>query len=61
MFKLRHKLYELMNMMKGCCAGYSTKYPNKMMIDNDGERYMVEFTKIENPNEDMHKDMKKYF
>lgn len=61
MFKLTHALYTILNLMKDFSVGYTTSSMGKMMIDYEDKRYMIEITEIEEPDTEMHKDIKKYF
>jgi len=57
---MRHKLYEIFNMIKGFEAGYTSKSDNKLILDYDGDRYILTLEKIDNPSDDMLKDIDKY-
>lgn len=47
------KLHEVLNMIKGFTAGYSsaTFEDGYMMIEYNGKRYVVKLTEIQNPSE----------
>jgi len=49
-----------LNMIKGFEVGYTTRVDNKIMMDYESSRYLVTFTKIENPSEDMADDIDKF-
>ena len=52
-------LYELLNMLKGYGACYSTKtvHKGKMLITHDGKRYVLEVREIQNPADDIFDDV----
>ncbi|QQO40461.1 hypothetical protein 000TH008_33 [Bacillus phage 000TH008] len=41
MRKLIHTLYEVLTMAKGFGAGYTTKTPDKMLINYSGKTYRI--------------------
>lgn len=51
-------LYDLLNMVKGYDACYSTKtiHKGKMLIEHDGKRYALELREITNPSKDIFYD-----
>ena len=61
MFKVIHRIHEVLNMVKGFDnVGYSsdTVGDGYLMIDFEGKRYAVTLVEIPNPSEDPFKDMK---
>ena len=56
------KISDILNQMKDFQAGYSTLSSDEMMIDYKGKRYIVNFDKICNSDEeDMVTSMKRYW
>jgi hypothetical protein len=58
MIKMLHKIYEVMDSIKGFSVGYSIQ-EKKMMFDFDGKRYVAEFREVENPAENPLEDMRR--
>ncbi len=58
MIKMFHKIYEVMDSIKGFSVGYSIQ-DKKMMFDFDGKRYVAEFREVENPAENPLDDMRR--
>ncbi len=57
---LIHKIYSILNEMKGFTPGITSRSKNKMIIDYNGKRYIATFEEIENPDENIFKDIDKY-
>ena len=57
---MKHKIYEIFNMIKGFKAGYSSRSTNKLILDYNGDRYILTLEKIDNPSDDMLKDTDKH-
>ena len=38
---MKHKIYEIFNMIKGFKAGYSSRSTNKLILDYNGDRYIL--------------------
>lgn len=53
------KLFEILNLIKGFTAGYSTRTmcDGKMLIVYNGKRYVLELREIEYPSEDISEDL----
>ena len=58
MNELFHKIYSIMDNIKGFAVGYSIR-DNKMLFDYEGKRYVAEFREVENPAEDVIDDMQR--
>lgn len=54
------KLSDVLNMIKDFCCGYTTACKNKMLIDYNGDRYVVTISKVQTPSTDMFEDIDKY-
>lgn len=55
------KLHEVLNLLKGFRAGYSTETfrDGKMIIEHEGVRYFLRVEKVECPSEHITKDIDK--
>ena len=51
---------QALNMIKGFNVGYTTRVGNKLMMDYEGSRYLITFTKIEKPSENMEDDIDRF-
>lgn len=60
LFEMKHKIFDILNMIKGFEVGYTSNVKDKIIIDYEGERYVVHFEKVENPNKNMYEDIKLY-
>jgi hypothetical protein len=60
MRNLIHGISNVLNMIKGFDTGHTTRVNDKMIIDYEGQRYIVSFEKIEDKNSDMFKDIEQY-
>jgi hypothetical protein len=60
MRNLIHGISNVLNMIKGFDTGHTTSVNDKMIIDYEGQRYIVSFEKIEDKNSDMFKDIEQY-
>jgi len=58
MRKLIYALHEILNKIKGFETGYSGSVDNKMIIDYDGDRYIITIEKIESKSKDILDDIK---
>lgn len=54
------KLCQMLDMLKGISTGWSSKCDNSIIMDFDGKRYLVDFTEIKIPSEDIFEDINKY-
>lgn len=54
-------LYDVLNMLKGFTAGYSTETfgDGKMLIEHKGVRYFLKVEKVEHPETEITKDIQK--
>lgn len=59
LFNLRNDLFHLFKRTKDCNAGYSMENNNKIIVDVEGERFLITIDKIENPAKEMQEDVKK--
>ena len=52
-------LYDILNMIKGFAACYSTKsiHKGKILVTYNGTRYVLELREIKNPAEDIFDDV----
>lgn len=60
MREMINRIQNILDQMKGFTVGTSTKSEDKMIIDYKGKRYVVTLEEIENPNEDVFKDLDFY-
>lgn len=60
MSSIKHKLYEVLNMIKGFEVGHTSRVANKLIIDYKDKRYVVVLKEIENPSNHMLEDMDTY-
>ena len=53
------ELYDILNMLKGFCAAYSsnTIHQGKMLIEYNDKRYVLELREIKNPSKDIFDDI----
>ena len=58
--KLIFKLHEVLNMIKGFTAGYTSSNKNSFIMDYENKRYKVTLEEIPEPNEEMYEDIEKY-
>lgn len=54
-------LHEVLNLLKGFGAGYSSETfrDGKMVIEHEGVRYFLKIEKIDHPSENISKDIDK--
>lgn len=54
-------LHEVLNLLKGFGAGYSTEtfHEGKMVIEHEGVRYFLKIERIASPSENFSKDIDK--
>lgn len=60
MTSLIMRLGQILNQMKGFDTAYGTNNHGKMVIDYEGDRYLVKVEKISEANEQLVDDYKKY-
>lgn len=60
MSSIKHRLYEVLNMIKGFEVDYTSRVANKLIIDYKDKRYVVVLKEIENPSNHMLEDMDTY-
>lgn len=53
-------LQDILERVKGFTCGSSSKDTDHMIINHNNKRYLISIKEIENPNEDMFKDIDKY-
>lgn len=53
-------LQGILDRIKGFTCGSSSKSRDKMIIDYNNKRYLISIEEIENPNEDIFKDIDLY-
>ena len=58
--KVIFKLHEVLNMIKGFATGYTSSNKNSFITDYENKRYKVTLEEIQEPNEEMYEDMKRY-
>lgn len=51
------KLTEILNMIKGFEAGCSTRFPDKMIIDLEGKRYVIQIHEVKHKSDSILDDL----
>lgn len=60
MSNIAQAMFKALSMIKGFDPGMSSSSSTHLIVDYDSKRYLVVAHEIENPEEDMFKDIKKY-